>query len=372
LRQAVKATGQSKVACSEADGLRALLALHAIALGSLTQGVCLYDAEYRIVLFNRRYAEIYGLSPNCAKVGVSLREILEELAEQTDVSRAIRVDMWEEYCSHLARREPFVQQHRLANGIVVAARFKPIAGDGWLSISEDVTCHQQNDDKLKSELERLNEVLCNTSHGLCLFDANQRLVFFNQQYLSIYGYDPNEVKPGTTYRSVISHATTLDHYSGGTGNELYDRCITAVQSRKLAKYQIPLTDGRVIEKTVRPLTDGSWIADHEDITVRTRHEEALRDRNLLLDAALEHMANGLCAFDRDLRVIVVNRRYLDMYGLDPVYAKPGTELIDLMRHSIARGIHCPGITAEEMFAASSSDSSNERNLFSIGSSRMEG
>jgi hypothetical protein len=54
LRQAVKATSQSKVACSEADGLRALLALHAIALGSLTQGVCLYDAEYRIVLFNRR------------------------------------------------------------------------------------------------------------------------------------------------------------------------------------------------------------------------------------------------------------------------------------------------------------------------------
>jgi hypothetical protein len=65
-------------------------------------------------------------------VGVSLRETLEELAEQTDVSGAIRVEMWEEYCSRLARREPFFEQHRLANGIVIAARFKPIAGDGWV------------------------------------------------------------------------------------------------------------------------------------------------------------------------------------------------------------------------------------------------
>ena len=44
----MRALDQSKVACGEADPLRALLALHAIALGSLTQGVCLFDAEYRV------------------------------------------------------------------------------------------------------------------------------------------------------------------------------------------------------------------------------------------------------------------------------------------------------------------------------------
>ena len=39
-----------------------------------------------------------------------------------------------------------------------------------------------------------------------------------------------------------------------------------------------------------------------------------------------------------------------MYGLTPADARPGTTLLELMRQSIARGIHYPGITAEEMFA----------------------
>jgi diguanylate cyclase (GGDEF)-like protein/PAS domain S-box-containing protein len=102
--------------------------------------------------------------------------------------------------------------------------------------------------------------------------------------------------------------------------------------------------------TVRPIGNGGWIAQHQDITVRVRYEEALRERNQLLDATLEHMAHGLCAFDGNLRVIVVNRRYLEIYGLTEHEARPGTTLLDLMRRSVARGIHSSGVTAEAMFA----------------------
>jgi diguanylate cyclase (GGDEF)-like protein len=47
---------------------------------------------------------------------------------------------------------------------------------------------------------------------------------------------------------------------------------------------------------------------------------------------------------------VVNRRYLEIYGLTESEARPGTTLLDLMRRSVARGIHSPGVTAEAMFA----------------------
>jgi diguanylate cyclase (GGDEF)-like protein len=117
-----------------------------------------------------------------------------------------------------------------------------------------------------------------------------------------------------------------------------------------ASEQLRLSDGRVIEMTVRPIGNGGWIAQHQDITVRVRYEEALRERNQLLDATLEHMAHGLCAFDGNLRVIVVNRRYLEIYGLTENEARPGTTLLDLMRRSVACGIHSPGMTAEAMFA----------------------
>jgi PAS domain-containing protein len=72
---------ESPLASAEAERLRGLLALHAIALGSLTHGLCLFDADYRIVLFNRRYRELYRLSSDCMRVGVSLDEILLALAK---------------------------------------------------------------------------------------------------------------------------------------------------------------------------------------------------------------------------------------------------------------------------------------------------
>jgi diguanylate cyclase (GGDEF)-like protein len=79
-------------------------------------------------------------------------------------------------------------------------------------------------------------------------------------------------------------------------------------------------------------------------------QDALHERNLLLDATLENMAHGLCAYDSDLRLIVANRSYLEIYGLTPSDARPGTTLLDLMQRSIDRGIHVSGLTAEQMFA----------------------
>ena len=111
-----------------------------------------------------------------------------------------------------------------------------------------------------------------------------------------------------------------------------------------------LRDGRIIQIHVIPLENGGWMTEHEDVTVKLRREHALQERNRLLDAVLDHMAQGLCAFDDELKLIVVNRRYLEMYRLTFADASPGTPLVELMRCSVARGIHCDGVSAEEMFA----------------------
>ena len=45
------------------------------AISNMSQGMCLYDAQQRIVFANDRYAEIYGLTPEQAKPGTTLREM---------------------------------------------------------------------------------------------------------------------------------------------------------------------------------------------------------------------------------------------------------------------------------------------------------
>ena len=103
----------------------------------------------------------------------------------------------------------------------------------------------------------------------------------------------------------------------------------------------------------RRLTDRSIGLMIEELEQRhralTASEERLRAQNLRFDAALNNMSQGLCMFDAEFRVVVHNRRCLDMFGLAPEMIEPGTALLDVFRRMVARG----GVadrTAEQLYA----------------------
>jgi diguanylate cyclase (GGDEF)-like protein len=68
-----------------------------------------------------------------------------------------------------------------------------------------------------------------------------------------------------------------------------------------------------------------------------RHAAALRRQNILFDAALDNMSQGICLFNRDQKLLVSNRRYAEMYGLDPQAVRPGMTLREMFALRIANG-----------------------------------
>jgi PAS domain-containing protein len=59
------------------------------------------------------------------------------------------------------------------------------------------------------------------------------------------------------------------------------------------------------------------------------------------------MAHGLCVYDSGMRLVVCNRRYLEIYGLAPHEAKPGMHLADLVRFVMRNGAY-PRIASSRM------------------------
>jgi len=57
--------------------LQALAQRYQTAFDAIAQGVSFFDAEDRIILSNRRFAEIYRLAPEQIRPGARLREIIE-------------------------------------------------------------------------------------------------------------------------------------------------------------------------------------------------------------------------------------------------------------------------------------------------------
>jgi methyl-accepting chemotaxis protein len=62
-----------------------------------------------------------------------------------------------------------------------------------------------------------------------------------------------------------------------------------------------------------------------------------RAHNARMLAALDNMSQGLCMFDKNEKLVVCNRRYIDMYKLTPEVAKPGASLASLLEFRIASG-----------------------------------
>jgi diguanylate cyclase (GGDEF)-like protein len=112
-------------------------------LSNITQGVCFFDAEKRLLLWNRRYLEIHGLPDNAIRVGLSLKEIVtywDAVGTGPDQTVSDYLD-WQARLA--AADQPSNTVVRLKDGRSVAIWYQPMAGGGWVSTQEDVTERQR-------------------------------------------------------------------------------------------------------------------------------------------------------------------------------------------------------------------------------------
>ncbi|WP_375314733.1 EAL domain-containing protein [Bradyrhizobium sp. A5] len=65
--------------------------------------------------------------------------------------------------------------------------------------------------------------------------------------------------------------------------------------------------------------------------------ERLTLEKLRLDRAVNNMTQGLLLFDAELRLVVCNERYIEMYGLSADVVKPGRSFHDIIAHRKATG-----------------------------------
>jgi diguanylate cyclase (GGDEF)-like protein/PAS domain S-box-containing protein len=325
--------------------LKTVLALHAIALDGMAEGLCVLDGELRVVLFNRRLREVLDLPRDTIRIGAPLKTVLGGTEGPDSGSRVLGAEMWRELASMFTHRQPFELDRRTAAGALVRLQFQPVSGDGWVA-----TCApakgQEAERAEERHIESWRAFFVNSSRGVCMYDPDGRLVLYNDRYLQLYGLNGDQIRPGMSHADIVRLAIDAGILSDVAADEA---ARSSIFKSEPATHQVGLSDGRTIQETVRPAGREGWIAECEDVTAHVRHKLALHERNQLLDATLEHMAHGLCAFDENLRLIVVNRRYLDIYGLTEADARPGTSLFELMKQSIDRGVHVEGITAEQMY-----------------------
>jgi diguanylate cyclase (GGDEF)-like protein len=132
--------------------------------------------------------------------------------------------------------------------------------------------HRASQQRLTLEKLRLDKAVNNMTQGLLMFDASKRLVICNQRYIEMYGLSPDIVKPGCTFHALIAHRKASGSLAGD--ERAYAEAVLRDIGRSRIKV-IETPDGRSIQVVDEPLSDGGWLATHEDITERRRAEQKI-------------------------------------------------------------------------------------------------
>ncbi|NVN84912.1 MAG: response regulator [Rhodopseudomonas sp.] len=119
---------------------------------------------------------------------------------------------------------------------------------------------------------RLDTALTNMSQGLCLYDADMRLVISNPRYREMYGLAEGQVQIGMSFSQILQQHRAV----GNTFNFPVD----GTENPRVARQDLNcwLADGGVISIRRMPTPDGGWVSTHEDISERERAARILAER----------------------------------------------------------------------------------------------
>ena len=192
---------------------------------------------------------------------------------------------------------------------------------------------------------RMTQALDAMADGFCLYDADDRLIAYNQRFVDLNPTITDSIYHGVTFEQMTSRSIERNSFDTGELSHeefLQQRVEHHRKHSEAMDYQ--LRDGRWIRAHDKPTSDGGIVGIRTEITELKQHEaeilqisEALRQRNMHFDTALNNMVQGLCMFDEKQTLIVVNRRYLEMYGFSPEVVKPGITLPEIMQYSVSLG-----------------------------------
>ncbi len=202
-----------------------------------------------------------------------------------------------------------------------------------------------------AETERTRKVMQtafdNMGDGVALLDKDMRLQFMSQERIKSRQFPPELVHPGVPARELMLFQARRGDYGPVTDDADIERKIDAAFARMTTpggtRYVRP-ENGRYIEFSFKPISDGGLLAVFRDITELREREEALaaakedveRTRELM-QTVLDNMGDGVTLWDKDFRWKFSNRVHIERQHYTPDMLHPGTTGYDMIRFQAQRG-----------------------------------
>ena len=224
------------------------------ALNNMSQGLILYDAAGYIVTCNRRYADMFGLSPDVIKPGCHIRQAMHHRKERGAFDGDV-----ETFCADVMRivaeGRVSTRTHELPNGRAFQVINTPLAQGGWVATIEEITERRNLQQDRDRNYTFLREIIDHIPSQITVKDARTR------QYLLVNG------------TAEAQFGRSRDEIVGKTAFDIYPETVAAVVTEDDSKALEAPTGLFKDEHFWQSLTQGPRYITSTRISIRDESRE---------------------------------------------------------------------------------------------------
>ncbi len=303
------------------------------ALESLREGVALYDAEDRLVLFNNRYVELYH--PIAARIvpGASFHDLGEAsiagglFAGDDAAGRAL-------FAKRAANREDRlgVIDIELADGSWRRISERRTSDGGIVSVHSDITDYVTAIRLATEASTNLYDAIEAIPQAIILYDAEGRLTHLNRQAHDFFPNSGEVLRPGNTFAGILR--AMIENGDAADPVDDIDAYVAGRLSHHLRADGAPrlrtLGDGRIAEVREWRTDAGGIVAVTTDISADVEREAALREQRDKLRLVTDSLPAVVGYLDGRQRLQLFNRQGREWLGLDQGIAIGDLDIIPLL------------------------------------------
>jgi len=244
---------------------------------NLSQGLCVFAADHRLVAWNARFAELLDVPPELLAAGTTFEDIVRHMAaageygpgEVEAIVAARTLDAFSGRPAEFRRDRP--------DGRVIQASGRPMRGGGFVTLYSDITELELARRGAETAEARLRSAVEALDAAFVVLDREDRLVLCNSRYLQFLGLSPDQARPGMTFREIL-HAADGGNVSAlrdpPSRSERVEARVARLRSGE-GPFEVQLHDGRIMLASDRVMDDGSIVGLRTDITEQKRQAAQL-------------------------------------------------------------------------------------------------
>jgi diguanylate cyclase (GGDEF)-like protein/PAS domain S-box-containing protein len=184
------------------------------AVNNIPQGLVVYDKSARITVCNDRYIEMFGLSPEVARPGHTMQELIAHRKETGSFDGDV-----DEFCDAIMRNvalgKATCQVTEAPDGRAIQIINQPLQSGGWVATIEDVT-----------ERKRSEEQIAHLAHYDALTDLPNRVLFRGQLEHAL-----SQVQSGEQLAVLYIDIDEFKSVNDALGHSVGDELLKAVAGR---------------------------------------------------------------------------------------------------------------------------------------------